>query len=168
MKQNHKPGAYPELTVSKTVISSRSTADIYFDDQIIRVSGELCMNYFLADPYTMIRIEESDLGIWPWQLSAERQRNHLSDEKMMSCMAAVRNYCRNSEDLIVFLTREFEDRAFQLADMVSDRKISKLTAIQMLKDDFPEESLLFCKDEIETAISGYRWHTEKDPQEENV
>ncbi len=47
----HKPHKIPrEWWINDILISSRSSADIYFGDKLVRIPGELMADYFLAEP----------------------------------------------------------------------------------------------------------------------
>ena len=50
-----------EWRITGIRISSKSNADVYYGDKIVRIPGEVMARYFLADPYEMFWLEKEDL-----------------------------------------------------------------------------------------------------------
>ncbi len=139
-------------------ISSRSDADVYYGDRTVRIPGEAMTDWFLADPYEMFWLEKEDREIWPWKLPGEKRRNILSEEESAAVMDTVTLYFRNRKHPVIFLTREIENRAFELAAMVRERRMSGWKAASALKKEFPDLPDRFCRTMITDALAGVRWY----------
>lgn len=133
--------------ITKVIFSSRSTVDIYFNNKIVRASGELCCYYFLAYP-GMFYIEEEDTKEWPWKLEEIRKQNILTMEEENKVISIVRDYYKNKKEPIIFLTKDIEDYSYELANKVYQKEISKRKAIRLLKKEFPIYPRSFYTDEI--------------------
>ena len=156
--EDQQTAQLPEMwRIIRVVISSRCTADVHFAEKIVRIRGELCAHYFLANPYTMIRITEAESRTAPWLLDQGRQKERLSESDCRNVMNAVNDYYRNKTEPVIFLTKEAEDYAFDLADAVKERRISKRKAIRLYQKAFPDYTDSFCRGEIESVLLEIRW-----------
>ena len=155
----HKPHKIPrEWWISDILISSRSSADIYFGDKFVRIPGELMADYFLAEPYSMFWLKEEDRDIWPWRLDKDRCNDILSESDRESVMDSVNDYYMNRRDRIIFLTKELEDRAWELAEKVKEEELTKQSAAALLKKEFPDLPDCFYEYEIVDSLAGVRWY----------
>lgn len=164
---NHKQNKIPkEWWITDTRISSRCNADVYFGERTVRIPGELLADCFLADPYAMFWLAEADRDVLPWELSPERPINALSDAERQSVMAAVNDYYLHRTHPIIFLTRELENRAFELAEMIRNKqfsgrmKVAERKAAAMLKNEFPQLPDEFYKAMLTASLAGVRWYKE--------
>ena len=154
-----KPYKIPrEWWITQVWYTSRSSADVYFADKVVRILGELMMEYFLGEPYTMFWVAEEDRTEWPWKLEKEKCQSLLSKEDRKSVMDAVNDYYRNRKERIIFLTRELEDRSFELSEAVNDKRLNKADAALQLKKEFPDLPDSFYKNQIIDALAGVRWY----------
>ncbi len=147
-----------EWRITGTRISSRSSADVYYGDRTVRIPGEIMVSWFLADPYEMFWLEKEDRESWPWDLSEEKRKNKLSESERAAVMETVNVFFRHRKELIIFLTKEIEDRSLALADMINDKKISAHKAAALLRKEFPILPSRFCKAMITDSLAGARWY----------
>ena len=147
-----------EWQITDTIISSRSSADVYYGDKTVRIPGEVMVSYFLADPYEMFWLEKEERETWPWNLPEDKRNNKLSAAERTVVMETVNDFFRHRKEPIIFLTKEIEGRSLELAGMIKDKQISKRKAAGMLKKEFPDLSGGFCKDMITDAVNGARWY----------
>lgn len=155
LKNNDAPEKW---RITGTRISSRSNADVYYEDRTVRIPGEVMNSYFLADPYEMFWLEKEDREIWPWKLPEEKRKKKLSEAEAAIVMETVNEYFRHKKEPVIFLTKEIEERSLNLADMIKDKQISKRKAAVMLKNQFPDLSDRFCKNMIIDSLAGVRWY----------
>ena len=149
-----------EWQITGTAISSRSSADVFYGDRIVRIPGEMMVSYFLADPYEMFWLEKEDREIWPWNLPEEKRKNQLSDTERAAVMETVNDFFQKRKEPILFLTKEIEDRSLELADRIKEKQISKRKAAAILKNEFSDLPSEFYKALITDALAGTRWYSE--------
>ncbi len=147
-----------EWRITATEISSRSSADVYYGDKTVRIPGEVMAGCFLADPYEMFWLEEEDRGIRPWNLPEEKRQHKLTEAERAAVMGTVNDFFRHRKEPIIFLTREIEDKALELADRIKDQQLSARKAAVLLKKEFPDLSSSFCKAMITDALAGVKWY----------
>jgi len=147
-----------EWRITGTRISSKSNADVYYGGRTVRIPGEVMVGWFLADPYEMFWLETEDRGILPWTLPEEKRQNKLSDAEAAAVVETVREYFRHRKEPIIFLTRETEARALELADMIKEKRLSRRKAAALLQKEFPELSGRFCRAMITDSLAGARWY----------
>ena len=154
-----KPRKIPrEWWISDILITSKSSADVCFGDKTVRIPGELMMDYYLAEPYSMFWLKEEDRNVWPWLLDKEKCQDLLSKEDRESVMDAVNDYYLNRRERIIFLTKELEERAVELSEKVKDNELTKSGAALQLKKEFPDLPDCFYKYEIIDSLAGVRWY----------
>ena len=73
-------------------------------------------------------------------------------------MGTVNDFFRHRKEPIIFLTREIEDKALELADRIKDQQLSARKAAVLLKKEFPDLSSSFCKAMITDALAGVKWY----------
>ncbi|MBO4919475.1 MAG: hypothetical protein J5365_04900 [Erysipelotrichaceae bacterium] len=155
----HKPHKIPkEWWVTRIWITSRSSADVYFGEKAVRIPGELLMNCFLGEPYSMFWVAEEDRSEWPWKLEKEKCQNLLSEADRLSVMDAVNDYYLNRKERIIFLTKELELRAIELSEKVKDGRLTRIDAALQLKKEFPDLPNYFYRDQITDSLAGVRWY----------
>ena len=147
-----------EWQITDTIISSRSSADVYYGDKTVRIPGEVMVSYFLADPYEMFWLEKDDRETRPWDLPEEKRKNKLSEEERTAVMETVNDFFRHRKEPVIFLTKEIESRSLELAAMIKDKQISKRKAAAVLKKEFTDLPGWFFKDMIADAMNGARWY----------
>lgn len=147
-----------EWQITDTIISSRSSADVYYGDKTVRIPGEVMVSYFLADPYEMFWLEKEDRDTRPWNLPEEQRKNKLSEEERTAVMETVNEFFRHRKEPVIFLTKEIEGRSLELAAMIKDKQLSGRKAAAMLKKEFPDLPGGFCKGMITDAMTGSRWY----------
>ena len=145
------------MEIEKILLSSRSTIDIYWEGNIARASGEICTRYFLADPYGMYWISESDLEALPWMLPMERRAQCVREQDRLRLLEATKAYNLHAKYQIVFLTTEMEDFAFDLADKIRRNALSSWHAKKRLRQSFPGYPSDYYKDQLLAALAGMRW-----------
>lgn len=147
-----------EWRITAIEISSRSSADVYYGDKIVRIPGEVMTGCFLADPYEMFWLEKEDRGIRPWNLPEEKRKHKLTEAERAAVMETVNDFFRHRKEPIIFLTIEIEDKALELADRIKDKQVSGRKAAVLLKKEFPDLSDSFCKAMITDALAGMKWY----------
>ena len=147
-----------EWRITAVPITSRSSADVYFGEKTVRIPGELMVHYFLGVPYEMFWLAREDRKIWPWKLDDEKRKNRLTETEQKIVMNAVNEHFRNAKERVFFLTRELENRAFELVDMINKGQVSRKQAASVLKKEFPELTDEFCRDMITDSLAGVRWY----------
>jgi hypothetical protein len=73
-------------------------------------------------------------------------------------METVNDFFRHRKEPIIFLTKEIEDKALELADRIKDKQVSGRQAAVLLKKEFPDLSDSFCKARITDALAGMKWY----------
>ena len=149
-----------EWQITGTAISSRSSADVFYGDRIVRIPGEMMVSYFLADPYEMFWLETEDRKFLPWNLPEEKRRNKLSETEKVAVMETVSDFFRHKKEPVIFLTKEIEDRSLKLACMIKDKKISRRNAVAMLKKEFPDLLSGFYRDMIIDSLAEAKWYND--------
>lgn len=144
--------------ITGTRISSRSSADVYYGDQTVRILGEAMVSYFLGDPYEMFWVEKEDRVIWPWDLPEEKRKNRLSETERDAVMETVNDHFRHRNEPVIFLTREIEECSLELADRIREHQISGRKAAALLKKEFPDLPDDFCKAMITDSLAGTKWY----------
>lgn len=144
--------------ITGTRISSRSSADVYYGNQTVRIPGEAMVSYFLGDPYEMFWLEKEDRVIWPWDLPEEKRKNRLSEAERDAVMETVNDHFRHRKEPVIFLTREIEERSLDLADRIREQQISGRKAAALLKKEFPDLPDDFCKAMITDSLAGTKWY----------
>ena len=150
-----------EWRITGIRICSRSSADVFYGDRIVRIPGEAMVSCFLADPYDMFWVEKEDCEILPWILPEEKRKNRLSETESTAVMDSVNDFFRHRKEPILFLTREIEDRSLELADRIKDKRISRRKAAAMLKKEFPDLPDGFCRAMITDALAGAKWYQQR-------
>lgn len=75
----------------KVIISSKETADVYFDDKIVRISGELGLNNFLASSKDM-----------KWIKPAHLKNKVLTNSEQQEIINVVNAFYEGKKDRIYF------------------------------------------------------------------
>ena len=145
-----------EWTITATRISSKSYADILFEEKAVRISGELMCSCFLADPYEMFWLAKEDWDRLPWILLPKKRQNLLSESERQAVMDAVSSFRKGKKDSIQFLTKELEDRAFALAEQIKTKQLSERKAICMLRKEFPNFMKQFYHNMIMYSMVGVK------------
>ena len=123
-------------TITKIDFYSRTTADVYYEGlpKIVRIEGELCYDYFVAWPDTMIWADPPESWEWP----PERKGDRLTESEQKQVMDDVKEYYGRGKAEVVFETKELLDIAYELASEVHDKKMSMWTARRKLRKAFPD------------------------------
>ena len=150
-----------EWRITGVRISSKESADVFFGQRCVRIPGTVMATYFLANPYCMFWLaNEKDRAFWPWDLPEERRKDRLTEAEKAAVIAAVNEYYLHRKDKILFLTRETEDRARELADRIRAKKMSRLRAAAVLKKEVPGFPRWFYRDLITDALNAVTWYTQ--------
>lgn len=151
-------GGDPLWEITDVRISSRSSADITFGTRTVRLPGELQAYCFLAVSDGMFWLSEEDRDVWPWLLDPAKRQDLLTEQECRAVTAAVEDYFRDRSDPVLVLTREMEERAFDLAGGIRDRKMTKRRAAEILRSLFPGRPAAFYPDLVSDALNGVRWY----------
>ena len=155
-------------SVTGTIISSRSSADVFFEEQAVRIPGESMCGYFLANPYEMFWLAKEDRELWPWKLPPEKRQDLLPEAERQAVMDAVNAFCKGRKAPICFLTKELEGRAIALAEQVTNKNLSPRKAARSLMKEFPNYEKKFYSDLISASLAGASWYKHNQNTEDNA
>ncbi|MGX8774287.1 MAG: hypothetical protein ACSW8G_04430 [Bacillota bacterium] len=122
--------------IKKIDFYSKATLDIHYENKpkIVRMEGDLCTDYFVAFPDTMIWVDPPEDWAWP----PDRNGPNLTESERGQVMSDVKEFLKKQKYKVVFETKELMDIACELASEVHDKKMSMWTAKRTLKKAFPD------------------------------